>query len=374
MLQSVNIQADSPPQSNKDPLRGDNKNERVTDEEAIVSDFEIDWMIRQRPLIFAPAQFRRDYGVQEAMLMCSAVRAVEMPKTTAGALAWPGVGTRWQRFVAWWRNWRERQKQQNYELMAREALAEFAKAIGRIRTFRALALDDADLQRILDRDEIFPSGLLQPGIDEFALRRVIDQHGVRKVAVCRLYISEMHRIGGADPSFSLHDDWQTTCIIASDYATRTKGVHLFELSVPAVESLGWNMMDVANTVEDILGKQDSDHCEDWFNFAAPAVPESSGGVWLDARLQRTERFGLYTVPFLRRRLRNLYVFGSVREIESSVAPFVEWMSQLHRSASGNAFHGGVDTSRYHITPSIPLPESDECERELLNQFSMSGAP
>ena len=34
-----------------------------------------------------------------------------------------------------------------------------------------------------------------------------------------------------DPSISLHDDWQTTSVIASGYASSIKRVHLFEISV-----------------------------------------------------------------------------------------------------------------------------------------------
>jgi len=110
--------------------------------------------------------------------------------------------------------------------------------VGRVRTYRAHSLDDAGLERIFQEDEIFPSGRLRPGIDAAHLRRVVEEHGVTKVAVVRLFISHMPKIGGVDPSISLHDDWQTTSIIASGYARSGKRVHLFELSVPAVESLG----------------------------------------------------------------------------------------------------------------------------------------
>jgi len=66
-----------------------------------VTNEEIEWMAAQRPLLYDPRRLTRDYGAQEAALMGSAIRAVGMPEDTAGALAWPGVGTRWSRFMAW---------------------------------------------------------------------------------------------------------------------------------------------------------------------------------------------------------------------------------------------------------------------------------
>eukprot|EP01050_Picozoa_sp_SAG11_P017222 SAG11_NODE_2458_length_3338_cov_4.659463_3_plen_70_part_00 len=50
----------------------------------------------------------------------------------------------------------------------------------------------------------FPSRLRQ-GIDAAHLRAVVEEHGVAKVAVMRLFISHMGKIGGIDPSISLHD-------------------------------------------------------------------------------------------------------------------------------------------------------------------------
>jgi len=280
-------------------------------------------MAAQRPLLYDPRRLTRDYGAQEAALIGSAIRAVGMPEETAGALAWPGVGTRWSRFMAWWRQHVDAQGQGERPLTAKEALGGFARAVGRVRTYRALALDDKGLQAILDRDEIFPTGLLRPGVDSAHLRAVVEEHGVRKVAVCRLYISRMHRVGGADPSYSLHDDWQTTCTIASEYSSRQKKIHLFEVNVPAIESLGWTMLDVSNIAEVVLGECQPES-EDWFCFEAPAAP---AGIWLNSSLQRTERFGLYAVPLLRVRLRNIYVFDSVAQVREAVRPFVERMDQ-----------------------------------------------
>eukprot|EP00929_Paragymnodinium_shiwhaense_P009932 TRINITY_DN114357_c0_g1_i1.p1 TRINITY_DN114357_c0_g1~~TRINITY_DN114357_c0_g1_i1.p1 ORF type:complete len:362 (-),score=32.25 TRINITY_DN114357_c0_g1_i1:104-1141(-) len=290
-----------------------------------VSESEIDWMTSQRPLVLNEAQLERDYGQEEASQILEAVKDAKMPAEAAGALAWPGVGSRWRRFCAWWQHLPSEGRPGD----ARSTLAAFARAVGRVRTFRALALDRSGLDRIFAEDEIFPSGRLREGVDEEHLRDVIEKHGVAKVTVMRLYISNLSKIGGVDPSVSLHDDWQTTSLIASGYARSTKKVHLFELSVPAVESVGWTLLEVAQRAPQFLGDKYLDH-ERWFKFPSPAVPE---GTWFDSTLQRTERYGLYSVPHLRNRLRRLYVFDSISELRGAVLPFVEHCCQCRANAS-----------------------------------------
>lgn len=282
-----------------------------------VSECEIQWMAQQRELVLSKEQLTRDYG-KDAKAILKAVSAVAMPEAVAGALAWPGVGTRWQRFINWWRQLHEAERPHD----AFGALAGFAQSVGRVRSYRALALDPKGLEAIRDEDEIFPSGRLKDGVDAAHLRRVVEEHGVSKVAVVRLYIRHMPKIGGVDPSISLHDDWQTTSIIASGYASEHKRVHLFELSVPAVETLGWTLQEVAQRSA-FLGSGYGSH-DRWFRFKSPAAPE---GTWFDATTQRTERYGLYSVPHLHNRLRRLYVFNSVAELSRAVAPFVWEMGQ-----------------------------------------------
>lgn len=278
-------------------------------------------MCQQRALVLDRDQLAVDYGPEEAAQILRAMEEMAMPLEVAGALAWPGVGSRWMRFFAWWRQLPAAQRPAD----APTALGGFARAVGRVRTFRALALDEAGLRRILEEDEIFPSGRLRPGVDAAHLRQVVSQHGVAKVTAVRLYISCMPLIGGVDPSISLHDDWQTTSIIASGYARAGKKVHLFELSVPAVESVGWTLLDVANRAPEFLGPKYAGH-ERWFEFPSPAAPE---GTWFDSTLQRTERYGLYSVPHLRHRLRRLYAFDSLEELRSAVAPFVSAVDAMH---------------------------------------------
>jgi len=292
-----------------------------------VSDAEVDWMASQRPLVYNAEQLAKDYGADDAAQISAAVAAAGMELEVAGALAWPGVATRWQRFFAWWHHVNDTGAAPSD---ARAALSGFAKAVGRVTTYRALALDDAGCERIFAEDEIFPSGRLKPGVDAAALQGIIEEHGVEKVAVVRLYISNMPKIGGIDPSISLHDDWQTTSVIASGYASARKRIHLFELSVPAVESLGWTLKEVGNRAVNHLGAMYGDHTN-WFCFPGPAAPS---GVWFDARLQRTERYGLYSVPHLRNRLLHLYVFDSIEQLRDSVEPFVTHTTAAHDADPG----------------------------------------
>jgi len=281
-----------------------------------VSKEEIQWMAQQRELVLSEPQLVRDYGA-EAEIMLEAIAGAGMPTAVAGALAWPGVGTRWRRFILWWQQLPDTERPSD----SYGALAGFARAVGRVRTFRALALDATGLKRIFEEDEIFPSGRLRPGVDAAYLRNVVETHGVSKVAVVRLFISHMPKIGGVDPSVSLHDDWQTTSLIASGYASPGKRVHLFELSVPAVESLGWTLQEVSGRSGPFLGPRYTEHAR-WFRFPSPGEPR---GTWFDANLQRTERYGLYSVPHLRKRLLRLCVFRSLEELRTVVAPFVAAM-------------------------------------------------
>eukprot|EP00656_Telonema_subtile_P021246 TRINITY_DN2227_c0_g1_i1.p1 TRINITY_DN2227_c0_g1~~TRINITY_DN2227_c0_g1_i1.p1 ORF type:complete len:205 (-),score=46.84 TRINITY_DN2227_c0_g1_i1:106-720(-) len=189
--------------------------------------------------------------------------------------------------------------------------------------YRALALTPKSLEDILAADNIFPSGALRVSHEQLA--GVLEEHGVTKVAVVRLYISHLQRMIGHDPSISLHDDWQTTTSIASGYASfsncvaEDKPVYLFEVSAPVVESLGWKLIDVAHRSGPILGERYGNH-DKWFCFGSPA---SEDGIWFDATLQSTERYGFYGLPYLSKRLSRLFVFNSMQEIREAVAPWVQ---------------------------------------------------
>jgi len=89
--------------------------------------------------------------------------------------------------------------------------------------------------------------------------------------------------------------------------------------VPVVESLGWTVNDVAIRSGSILGPAYGTH-KPWFLFPARAAPD---GIWFDATVQRTERYGLYTIPFLKDRLRRLWMFSSREELTEALIPFAQ---------------------------------------------------
>ena len=289
-----------------------------------VCEEEFAWMEAQRPLTANLSSLTVDYGGAEAEAITAAFTDAGL-QHLLGALAWPGVGTRWREFLAWCQGC-----DGSPPATPQAGLRGFGRFLGRVVTYRALAIDAAALQRILSADCIFPSGQLRVGSE--TLSRVVDEKGVLTVCVARLFIAHLRKLLGHDPSISLHDDWQTTSLIASGYAScdkldpsRSRKVHLFEVSCPKVESIGWTLDEVALRADEVLPSQKAGH-EPWFCFPAPA---SQRGVWFDGRLQRTERYGLYGVPFLSQRLRRLFVFESVEEVGEAIAPFAERQEELH---------------------------------------------
>ena len=282
-----------------------------------VLEAEFAWMEKQRPLTATAASLDTDYGPDTAQQMLEAFADHQLTHLI-GTLAWPGVGTRWRQFLSW------ASEHRACATSPARALRGFGQALGRVTSYRALALDKAALKSILAADCIFPSGQLRVSAER--LHAVVEAKGVRTVCVARLFISELKRLLGHDPSISLHDDWQTTSVIASSYASKSKQVHLFEVSVPKVESIGWTLQQVAEQRDAVLGDGAVQHHSPWFCFSSAAVPL---GVWFDGRLQRTERYGLYGIPFLQKRLQRLLVFKDVGQVAQAVAPFASHQLQLH---------------------------------------------
>ena len=52
-------------------------------------------------------------------------------------------------------------------------------------------------------------------------------------------------------------------------------------------------------------------------------------MWFDGRLQRTERYALYGIPFLRERLSRVIIFNSQEETMSALLPFAEYQAEQH---------------------------------------------
>eukprot|EP00732_Lithocolla_globosa_P004937 Lithocolla_globosa_v1_NODE_4789_length_1366_cov_7.829138.p1 type:complete len:329 gc:universal NODE_4789_length_1366_cov_7.829138:1264-278(-) len=294
-----------------------------------VSQEEISWMLSKRPLVYSKESLLSDYGEEEAQQMQNAFASIP---EFLGILNYPGVGTRWRVFLEWFENegksmLEEKKKEgQRKDGDLRLLFSGFAQFLGRARSYRALALTPEALARIQEVDVIFPSGQLR--VDEETLSKIVSQHGVRKIAVARLYIAALARLIGHDPSVSLHDDWQTTSCIAAGYASNLRPVYLFQLSVPVIESLGWRLADVAERAPSVLGAKYENH-ERWFNFRTPA---SSRGVWFDSDLQETERYGLWGIPFLSKRLERLYRFDSIQQMREAILPFVEHQERLKEKA------------------------------------------
>eukprot|EP00698_Gefionella_okellyi_P006377 TRINITY_DN15732_c0_g1_i1.p1 TRINITY_DN15732_c0_g1~~TRINITY_DN15732_c0_g1_i1.p1 ORF type:complete len:288 (-),score=57.16 TRINITY_DN15732_c0_g1_i1:177-1040(-) len=265
--------------------------------DSVVSAAEIDRLLHYFPIRDSDEQLLRDYGQQELTLMKSAF--ARCPQQDAIKLcSIPGVGTRWPHFVEWlaFCNLTD----------LREILLAYAQHLGRIRSYRALALDSAGKQRIDESNAIWPSGRLRASEAEI-LQCIVDE-GVRKLLVARLFIGL--RLVRIDPSLSLHDDWETAVCIASTYMRSDKPIHLFELDVPVIETMGWRVCDVHDRTAAVTSKHV--HTARWFEH---------NDIWFDADVQRTERYVLFDIPFLKERLRSLRLFHTQDEVAQALHPF-----------------------------------------------------
>lgn len=175
----------------------------------------------------------------------------------------------------------------------------FAEHLGRIESYRALALTPKQYQKIVKDNSIWPTGRLRASED--VVNAVVTKHGVKRICYARLYIGR--RLVQYDPSLSLHDDGETAVTIASGYMQApTILVHLMKLSVPKISVLGYTVADV----------QDKNYRNLWFPHR---------GVWFDARLERTERYVLHEIPFLKQRLISLRIFKTSDQIQKYMDPF-----------------------------------------------------
>uniref|UniRef100_A0A7S1KWJ5 Uncharacterized protein n=1 Tax=Neobodo designis TaxID=312471 RepID=A0A7S1KWJ5_NEODS len=311
-------------------------------EKSPITGDELEWCFRRCTFSAEEADLSRHYGSDDAEAMLAALTGVlELYRPL---LSWPGVGTRWREFAAFLQssafapasvaNGGCEATAAQQEAERRRCFVAFANHLGRVATYRALALDAEGARAIDAADEIFPTGQLR-GATPAELDAIIRGKGVRQVLVARLFIAHLRRLLGVDPSISLHDDWQTTAVIASGYLAPAaanappvggaRSVYLYRVAVPVIESCGWSLQRVAKEAPEFLGPRYADHAP-WFNFKAPAAPD---GVWFDATVQRTERYGLYTVPHLRQRLMAVWRFDTADAVREAVAPFVEMQNALH---------------------------------------------
>ncbi len=77
-----------------------------------------------------------------------------------------------------------------------------------------------------------------------------------------------------------------------------------EMNIPKVEVLGFTVRDI----------QDQSREREWFEHR---------GIWFDARLERTERYALYEIPFFSKRCKSVRVFQTKEEVKQFLLPFMK---------------------------------------------------
>ena len=171
-------------------------------------------MMALHPLLVTRKKLELHYGSETANAMIAGFER-ESCEDILGVLNWPGVGTRWERFLRWYTlhgrqivaHEHSREQSPQRKNKPELAFAGFSRSLGRVVTYRALALTHAQLQRIFTHDNIFASGAVwgkdaETGQECLAegqggLVQVVDTHGVAKVAVCRLFmmqVGEIHQL------------------------------------------------------------------------------------------------------------------------------------------------------------------------------------
>jgi hypothetical protein len=119
----------------------------------MISEREIQWMLQQCSLAHDPGQLRLDYG-DEVPCMLRAFREKKR-EPLLPLLAWPGIATRWQTFIAWL----DRTTETTSDLAS--VFTAFAHHLGRVTSYRALALTETEYAAIQRLDSILPSGRLK---------------------------------------------------------------------------------------------------------------------------------------------------------------------------------------------------------------------
>ncbi|KAH3765680.1 hypothetical protein Pelo_2478 [Pelomyxa schiedti] len=259
--------------------------------EVRVSKDEVHLVVSRQPLVHSVPRLTLHYGPSEADKMVPAVKAAGRTDLLP-CLQVPGVGTRWQSFVTWLKS-----SPSVPEGDCERALFLYANFLGRVISYRALSLTDEQFNVITTNNTIWPTGRLRAS-DE-AISRIVEKHGTHKVAYARLYIGM--GLLPLDPSLSLHDDAETAVCIGSGYLAPNKSIHVMQLDVPLIETLGYRVGDLHRP-----------GTPRWFDFS---------DVWFDSALERTERYVLYEIPFFSQRLRSLVKIPTLSAAKEFIAPF-----------------------------------------------------
>jgi hypothetical protein len=261
-------------------------------------DEEVRYLLQHSSFVHDPAQRLVDYG-DEAEQMVAAFRD-KRREPLLPLLAWPGVATRWKTFL----EWLETTNENSTNLV--DVFLAFAGYLGRLTSYRALALTEKEFSAIQETDSILPSGRLKT--DAATLTSYVRQDGVRKVLLTRMCDIGTFKY---DPSLSLHDHPETAVCIAEGYMQLPERViYRMELDLPVIEIIGWRMCDVGGS-------------QQWFEHR---------GVWFDSTNPRTERFVLYEIPLLSLRCRSVRVFATHEEVRDYLRPFAQEQDNLRQTS------------------------------------------
>lgn len=304
----------------------------------IIKNCELEWMISQKPLIFDKKQCIIDLGQDEANKLFKLIDEFDSKyknkynKDILGALAWNGVISRYQEFMQFLNdtycdNTNDEEKKNNDNdnndgiliKDAKDALLQFGNKLGRIISYRALALTQPEFESIKFLNEIVPTGQLRASLKE--MKDIVDQHGITKITVARLYISYLSEWIGLDPSLSLHDDAETALTISQTYMSeqQQKFVYLFEMNVPKIMSIGFKVVDVQNKAG-LVDKRFADRNNRKKGKQSDRFFDHKS-VWFDAYDERTERQLLYSIPFFKQRCQKITIFKTKKELLQRIEPF-----------------------------------------------------
>eukprot|EP00757_Euglenozoa_sp_SAG-D1_P004971 gene4971-2377_t len=100
-----------------------------------------------------------------------------------GCMNWPGVASRWKQFTEFIE---EGLLDQSLQGSPEDIFQKFSRKLGRVRSYRALSLTEAQMQKIKDEDTIWPTGRLKKSKQE--VEDLVWELGAWNVSHARLYI------------------------------------------------------------------------------------------------------------------------------------------------------------------------------------------
>jgi hypothetical protein len=156
-----------------------------------VAECERDWWLQQRPLIWNEQQLIIDIGITEAKLCMEALATLPANvQNLKSMLAWPGASTRWRSVLQWLQTIAKSPPVassspstssssssssststtkaptttptggSSIPANASEALLQYARHLGRVTSYRSLALTLEQFNAIKANDSIYPTGRL----------------------------------------------------------------------------------------------------------------------------------------------------------------------------------------------------------------------